>query len=361
MTREEAPLEIQGADQIKEEKTADRGRSLDAIHLVLTYRCTNQCRHCFCFGAPGNRQVFSFAQVERYIEQIAKVPGIQWVFFEGGEPFVYFPLLSHGLRLAKQAGLQTAVVTNGYFITNARDFISYLRVFRDLKLDVLQISMDQLHHNRRLESIQARLVEAANRAGILCQFLGVSVPEPDEEPLEARRGSTIVDGQIVFRGRAAHGLERDQAKWLWSSFDECPHERLDDPYRVHVDMYGEVQVCQGISIGNMEQQKLVQILDQYVPSEHPIVGPLIEGGPAELITRYDVPHARGYADACHLCYSARRRLLDRFPHQLLPRFLYGGGAATEPGRSSGPEASGDARKQEVPEDAKKPEMIPEGS
>ena len=307
-----------------EETHTEQPRSLDSIHIVLTYRCTNHCPHCFCFGAPENRQVFSFAQLERYIAQIAEIPGIQWVFFEGGEPFMYFPLLSHGLRLAKKAGLQTAVVTNGYFVTSSRDFVSYLRALRDLKLDVLQVSLDELHGNRRLERMQNRLVEAANRAGILCQFIGLSVPEPDEEPIEARRGATIVDGQVIFRGRAAHGLERNQAKWLWSSFDECPHERLEDPYRIHVDMYGEVQVCQGISIGNMEQQRLATIIDQYVPMEHPITGPLLEGGPAALVTRYDVAHAHGYADACHLCYSTRRRLMDRFPHQLVPRFLYGG-------------------------------------
>ena len=76
----------------------------------------------------------------------------------------------------------------------------------------------------------------------------------------------------------------------------------------HIDPLGHVHVCQGISIGNVFEMPLRAICERYDPETHPITGPLLAGGPAELVRRYELPHERGYADACHLCYEAREML-----------------------------------------------------
>ena len=47
---------------------------------------------------------------------------------------------------------------------------------------------------------------------------------------------------------------------------------------MHVDAYGNVQVCQGISIGNMWQTPLSELVRDYDAARHPIVGPLLTGG-----------------------------------------------------------------------------------
>ena len=92
---------------------------------------------------------------------------------------------------------------------------------------------------------------------------------------------------------------------------------------MHVDPVGHLHVCQGISIGNLSDLSLRQICADYDPGAHPIVGPLLEGGPAALVRRYDLPHGERYADACHLCYEARLALRERFPATLAPDQMYG--------------------------------------
>ncbi len=72
----------------------------------------------------------------------------------------------------------------------------------------------------------------------------------------------------------------------WRKLATCPHEELADPERVHVDAYGNVQVCQGISIGNMWKTPLSELLRDYDAARHPIVGPLLKGGPARLVERF---------------------------------------------------------------------------
>jgi hypothetical protein len=66
---------------------------------------------------------------------------------------------------------------------------------------------------------------------------------------------------------------------------------------------------------------------EYDPSAHPICGPLVRGGPAEVARTYGVELDGDFVDECHHCFAVRRALADRFPKQLAPRQVYGLGAA----------------------------------
>ena len=67
---------------------------------------------------------------------------------------------------------------------------------------------------------------------------------------------------------------------------------------------------------------LPELCRAYDPDEHPIVGPLLAGGPLALAHGYDVPLREQYADACQLCYEARSALRVRFPKLLAPDAMY---------------------------------------
>jgi hypothetical protein len=55
----------------------------------------------------------------------------------------------------------------------------------------------------------------------------------------------------MYRGRAAATLAGEAALWSPDRFTECPHEDLREPGRLHVDPFGNLHICQGISIGNL--------------------------------------------------------------------------------------------------------------
>jgi hypothetical protein len=106
-------------------------------------------------------------------------------------------------------------------------------------------------------------------------------------------------------------------------FVECKDEELEKPGRVHLDCYGNVHMCQGISMGNMWETPLSELDASYDAHSHPICGPLLKGGPVQLAKEYGVSLADGYVDACHMCFEVRKALLDRFPEQLAPKQVYG--------------------------------------
>jgi len=298
--------------------------SLTGLHFLLTYRCTFRCDHCFVWGSPDQAGTFTRASIDAALDQALEVGTIQSVFFEGGEPFLYYPILVEAVRAAAQRGFQAGIVTNGYWATTADDARVWLEPFAGY-LDSLSASTDELHYADRISPEAQHILEASRALDIPADWIVCDLPQASGQP--ARRGAPVEGGPILYRGRASETLAPQVPSRPWDSYDECPHERLDDPGRVHLDPMGNLHLCQGLVMGNLFERPLKDVIAAYRPAEHPIVGPLLRGGPAELVRGYDVPHAEGYADACHLCFTARLALRPRFPAELCPDPMYGEAAS----------------------------------
>lgn len=298
--------------------------SLTGLHVLLTYRCTFRCDHCFVWGSPDQTAVFTRAAIHALLEQAHDLGTIQWVFFEGGEPFLYYPILLDGVAAASAAGFKAGIVTNGWWGTTEDDARAWLEPFAG-HLDSLSVSTDELHYAERISPQAQHILEASRALDLPADLIVCDLPQGTGQP--ARRGAVVEGGPILYRGRAAQTLAPKAPLQAWDSFDECPHERLDDPGRVHLDPMGNLHLCQGLVMGNLLERPLKDLVARYRPHEHPVVGPLVRGGPAELVRVYGVPHADGYADACHLCFNARLALRARFPAELGPDAMYGEAAA----------------------------------
>jgi hypothetical protein len=127
----------------------------------------------------------------------------------------------------------------------------------------------------------------------------------------------------MFRGRAVETLTEGLPLRSWEEMRECPYEDLEGLGRIHVDPFGNAQICQGLSIGNFWKTPLSNLIKNYTPKVHPICGPLIKGGPAQLAEIYNIDHEDNYVDECHFCYLARKALIDQFPEYLGPKQIYG--------------------------------------
>jgi hypothetical protein len=267
-------------------------------------------------------------QIRRVLEDSARIGTVDTVYFEGGEPFLFYPLMVEGLRLAKDAGLKTGLVTNAYWATEPEDADLWLAPLRGLDLYDMSVSDDAFHQEDEENNSAKRALESARKLGIAVRSIcidppSVAVAREGGDGGGGGKGEPVVGGGVVFRGRAVEKLAAGLPRRPWDEFTECKREELESPGRVHVDSYGNVQVCQGLSMGNMWRTPLSELVRDYDARSHPICGPLLNGGPAELVRRYGVAHEDGYVDECHLCYCARRALLDRFPEYLAPKQVYG--------------------------------------
>lgn len=266
----------------------------------------------------------TLAQVRDIYHQAQELGTVKWIYLEGGEPFLYYPIMVRAAQEAAAFGLSVGVLSNNYWATTVEDAVEWLRPLVGIVQD-LTFSTDLFHYDEVMSTHARNALAAAEQLGIPTGTIICEVPEGAPGYSAQAAGEPVESGPIMFKGRAAVTLVEGVARRPWREFTECPHEKLDDPGRVHVDHLGNLHLCQGVTMGSLFERPLAEIVATYDPQAHPIVEPLLAGGPAALVERYGLPHEETYVDACHLCYLAREMLRERFPEYLGPGQMYGEG------------------------------------
>jgi hypothetical protein len=297
---------------------------LTGLHFLLTYTCNSECDHCFIYSSPKAKGTFTISQIQQLLNEATKIGTIEWIYFEGGEPFLYYPIMLEGIKMARGMGFQVGVVTNAYFATAEEDIEIWLKPLYELGIADLSISNDPYHYEDEKENPAIRAQNVAKKLNMPVAEIRI------EKPIvttgvdgKQDKGEPVIGGSTKFRGRAVEKLVADLPQRCWEEFTECPYEDLKSPKRVHLDPYGNIHLCQGLSMGNAWETPLSKMVKKYDAGLHPICSPLVKGGPALLAKKYQVKHDDEYIDACHFCYIIRLKLLDRFPQYLTPKQVYG--------------------------------------
>ena len=258
------------------------------------------------------------------LDEAQKISTIDTFYFEGGEPTLYYPLLVESIRRASERGFQVGIVTNAYGALSEQDAEIWLKPLVEAGLSILSVSDDAFHYGDTPKTPPSFARMAAGKLNLENFPISIDAPEVIESPgLEGIKGEALIEGGAMFRGRAVDTLTQGLPTRPWKHFTECPHEDLLTPSRVHVDPFGHIHICQGLSIGNFFERPLSQILTNYHPDSHPICGPLHQGGPAGLIEELELEIEEDYIDECHCCFAVRREIIEKYPNYLVPKGVYG--------------------------------------
>lgn len=294
---------------------------LKSVHFLLTYRCDLECDHCFVWGSPKAKGVFTIRRLRNILEEAKKLGTVDSVSLEGGEPFLYYPIMVKAVKEAVKLGFHVEILSNCYWATCPQDARMWLQsMSRDVELS---LSSDLYHgESWRNEEVE-NAVKAANGLNMKVEVFSIEYPKAKTVCPTEIEGAKVGLYELMYKGRAACELADKAEKKFWRVYTKCPYEELLDPARVHVDPFGFVHVCQGISMGNTWEKPFSKIIGEYDPYEHPVIEPLVRGGPVALVERFGLPHDPVYADACHLCYAARCLLREKYPDILAPDEMYG--------------------------------------
>ena len=296
---------------------------LKGVHFLLTYKCDLECDHCFVWGKPQAKGVFTLKQIRSILAEIKKLKAVNYVSIEGGEPFLYHPIMVNAAEEAVNCGFHVEILSNCYWATCIEDAVVWLAPIAKTKDVELTLGSDLYHGESWDTDLVRNAVKAAKALNIKVGILAVKYPDA-KTPCPSKVEEAKVDlWEIMYRGRASEKLATKANKKSWREFTKCPYENFEKQTRVHVDPFGYVHVCQGISIGNAWQKPFSRIIEEYNPHENPILEPLIHGGPVALIEKFNLPHDAAYADACHLCFAARCLLREKYPDILTPDQMYG--------------------------------------
>jgi len=295
---------------------------LKGIHFLLTYCCTYECDHCFLYSSPHATGTFNLSQVKAILREACKIGTISRIFFEGGEAFLFYPLLMEGVKAARESGFEVGIVSNSYWAISPEDAELWLKPLMACGLTDISLSEDAFHSGEVDDEKPRNALAAAQKLGLEAGTICIQAPKLDEKST-GEKGEPVIGGSTMFKGRAAEKLVAGLPTRPGKTFTECEHEDFVLPGRVHVDVFGNVQICQGLSIGNMWETPLAELINSYDPETHPIFGPMIRGGPFQLAREYGIELDGEFVDECHFCFNVRRKLLPRFPQYLAPEQVYG--------------------------------------
>jgi len=327
---------------MNEHKTSfgDPSGKLLSVTFLLTYRYTSECSHCFAASSTRKDDPMKLSEVQEYLEEAKKV-GAKWIWLIGGEPFLYFDLLLGAIKSANHLGLKTMTTSNAFWAISEESALKKLHPLKKKGLDCISFSADPYHWEYVPLEFVSNAAKAAKELDMdycissNCYFRGeghYSVSKLSQEIITRMAGHRIYADPILFQGTAAEILAKDAPKQPWTNYNKCNYElcgikiEFDRPTTITIDPYGYVQpgVCLGISIGNVKERKLSEIITTYDIESNPIMKILHEEGPvglAKMAMNYGFKPTE-YASGCHLCYEARKVLLQHYPQYMAPAIWY---------------------------------------
>ena len=302
------------------------------LHLLLTYKCNASCGHCFLSCSPQQKGTMSAEEANGYIDQAAKIPYINHLFIEGGEPFLYPDTVRTIIKRATDKGFWIGLLSNGFWAANDEKAREVLAPLIEAGLTNLDISTDAWHS----EFVP---LERAERAARVAQELGVEaelmvcaggVNESSVLTKLKTDGFDISPSGIVCKGRASTSDICTMEKVPWEKLTSCG-VKFGGGSRVHIGPYGGIHICQGLlAKGDARVKPLKKIFKTFNLKGQPICAALDRGGPAELAglaKEYGFEVKDAYADGCQLCFETRCHLQKFFPDEIGPPGIFKSNAA----------------------------------
>ena len=316
---------------------------------MLTYRCSNACRHCLYRCSPKNPDEWmSLEMGERVFKALADEPALHSIHLAGGEATLRFDLLLDIVRLCVGTGLPLDYLeTNAGWCGDREETREKLIRLREAGLRAILVSASMFHNEFIPFSHTRNCVEEARRvfgrAGAivwlphLYEILS-QMPEEDKthtlrefcEGLDIPMWDPKIPNlyQVIPGGRAPEALRKCYSPRPPESFRSarCRSEIMSVTH-FHIDLYGNLFTgfCAGLVAGTIDG--LHPLIE---PERYPLLHLLSEEGPHGLYKMASeehgyVPLEGGYVSKCDLCYRVRRHLHDagRFP-ELRPDAYYAG-------------------------------------
>jgi radical SAM protein with 4Fe4S-binding SPASM domain len=105
------------------------------MDLALTFRCSNDCVHCYA-GGPHETAELNTSQWKEVIDRLSQI-GVFIVTFTGGEPTLREDL-PELLLYAQNKGMVTGLITNGRKLKDP----AYVKALEDAGLDFVQVTLE---------------------------------------------------------------------------------------------------------------------------------------------------------------------------------------------------------------------------
>lgn len=136
----------------------------NTLGVQVTNSCNMTCGHCITDSSPQARGDLSWPQIEAAVRSAAAQ--VDGVCVTGGEPLLRRELTLRTIRLTRELGLRSSMVTNGYWARGTDEAAAVFSDLREAGLQKLAVSFDRYHDRIVSENSLDVLLAAGAGTGI---------------------------------------------------------------------------------------------------------------------------------------------------------------------------------------------------
>jgi hypothetical protein len=327
--------------------------------LILSYKCTAECRHCiYACSTKWSGDWITEEDLESTLSQLAgrinpspfgpkTVSLNHGLHFSGGEPFVNFELLLRAVEIASELKIpSTFVETNCFWCKDDKSTKEKLKLLKRKGLKGIMISVNPFYLEyvslERTERAIMKSLDVFGKNTMVYQLeyyrrfkqWGFSNKVQFENYLKHESKADLARNVEFFAmGRAPYKLKEFLKEFIPlrkadSFFDESCMGGFLRSVHNHFDNYGNYVpgFCGGITLG--DSRRLDDLTRTGTCIEHyPVLGFLIDND-MEGLLRFAMElgykeQEEGYFSKCHLCTDIRRHLIRQGDfRELKPREFY---------------------------------------
>lgn len=308
---------------------------LSTIGLLLTYRCTIHCPHCFAEAGPGRKEKMALGSALGWIDEIAAYRDgcIRSVELTGGEPFFDLQTLALVSDHAMKAGLSITAATNAGWAGTLEQAILTLNELPGIRK--ISISTDVYHQQFIPDGHIHNAVIAAELLGRRYDITVTTESEQDERYLKVMERLERIVARRLIGTRITLPVGR-ALKPARSCKRKLSQEPSSKPCGSSVPLIlpdGRLIACSGpmtaihdpnpLSLGNLRRESLSSILER--AETNPLLHLIRVWGPHRMVS---LLQSRGHGDLLpkeYLCGSScdicSRLLCDKRLAEILTQIL----------------------------------------
>jgi len=152
------------------------------VSMLPTYRCTAACENC-CFDSnPQVKGQIPLERILKYVDEAAALETVKLFVLSGGEAFLLGKNLEVIIERATSLGLQTRIVTNGYWATNYKN--SEKRLSRLWAAGLRELNLSTGDYHQKFVPIE-RVIYGAKAAVDLGMHVVIMVESFDNSNIDS--------------------------------------------------------------------------------------------------------------------------------------------------------------------------------
>lgn len=284
----------------------------NTIGIIPWHTCNAMCRHCANGGSRSNDTAISHADVLTLIEEISfHLPAGWRLALSGGEIFLHYERMLEYIKLAKDLGGCTTLMTNGFWAEAYSKTCKIMRQLRDLGVTSLGVSTDAFHQEFVPIDNIVNIIKAAGKVGLALHVRVVATAsyglrQAVEQLSRAHPWFvTFTEMPLIPWGRARDIDSRDLIHSRKIPAGKCPGA---GPM---IKASGEMTLCcnalaagEALTVGSLGEHSLRDLLKAY--TKNLLRRYLVVHGPALCVRFLNSAQKRTLRDMaftheCHLC------------------------------------------------------------